>query len=55
MTPLHRLIGFTLLWVIALPATAAARPAVLELSGSTPKAEVMLSLSAMEFEYAGVM
>lgn len=45
MTTLHRLIWLTLLWAVALPATAADRLAVLELSGSSAEAEVMLELS----------
>ena len=45
MTTLHRLIWLTLLWAAALPATAADRLAVLELSGSAASAEVMEQLS----------
>ena len=45
MTQLHRLIWLTLLWAIALPATAAERLAVLELTGSAADDEFMLELS----------
>ena len=45
MTPLHRLIWLALLCVVALPARAADRLAVLELTGEDASAAVLLQLS----------